>query len=790
MRRTVAYLALGALLLAGGILAFRLITSGNSEVQSEGTLPGYREDGKGDGGSGDPELRSEDILTGDDKRWEARGGLTILYPLDETLFPPEIVAPKFRWADANAEADTWLVTVEFQDDRQRMSTVTKSTDWTPSDEHWQEIKERSRERAATVTVFGVNRRRPRQILSDGSISIKTSRDEVGAPLFYREVNLPFVDAVKDPTRIRWRFGPISSPRPPVVLGNLPVCGNCHSFSADGKTLGMDVDYANNKGSYVITQVAEEMSLVTSDVIAWDDYKKEDKEPTAGLLSQVSPNGKFVVGTVKDKSVFVPIPGLAFSQIFFPVKGILCIYNRQTREFQALPGADDQRYVQSNPTWSPDGKYIVFARAESYELKRTSQGGGVLLSKEDVAEFVEDGKPFRFDLYRIPFNDGKGGEPEPLEGASRNGLSNFFARYSPNGKWIVFCKAKNYMLLQPDSELYIIPSEGGKAQRLRCNTHLMNSWHSWSPNSRWLVFSSKANSAYTQLFLTHIDDEGRSTPPVLLSHFTDPDRAANIPEFVNVKANAIQKIHEQFLDDVSYVRAGNQFYRARDYDNAIEKYETALDLNTDNIEAHLRLTMLYFKKGMDEEQKMHHARAKALCAGNPMGAYYVGQWLMNERRYSEVAFCLSMVLSETPQHLIEKPLLIDLHHKLGIALCYKNEFEESVTHLSEAVRLDPENGEHHYRLALTLACQGKEGSLEESLKHYAKAKSLQPDLVELALLHRVLATQHAEAGQFAEAVSAATRALDLARADEDRESVSGIEQELELYKQGKRLPRRP
>ena len=27
-----------------------------------------------------------------------------------------------------------------------------------------------------------------------------------------------------------------------------------------------------------------------------------------------------------------------------------------------------QYVQSNPSWSPDGKYMVFARARTYELR--------------------------------------------------------------------------------------------------------------------------------------------------------------------------------------------------------------------------------------------------------------------------------------------------------------------------------------------------------------------------------------------------------------------------------------
>jgi hypothetical protein len=56
---------------------------------------------------------------------------------------------------------------------------------------------------------------------------------------------------------------------------------------------------------------------------------------------------------KHRSIFVPQPNLAFSQLFFPLKGIIAVYDRETRQFSALPGADDPAYVQSNPTWSSD-----------------------------------------------------------------------------------------------------------------------------------------------------------------------------------------------------------------------------------------------------------------------------------------------------------------------------------------------------------------------------------------------------------------------------------------------------
>ncbi len=756
MRKSVIYLVVGISIVAVIIAAVTLIVFRKPTVHIEDILAVYRDEAE-------------------------YSGLTILYPLNETLFPPEIVAPTFRWKDGKAESDTWLVTIKFQDTDGRMNFLTSRQQFRPRAKEWEAIKKRTLEKEAEVTVLGVNRSAPEEILSGGRISISTSRDEVGAPLFYREVDLPFVDAVKDPSRIRWRFGAISSPKqPPVILEKLPVCGNCHSFTADAKTLAMDVDYANSKGSYVIARVAEEMVLATSDIITWNDYRKEDEEQTFGLLSQVSPDGRFVVSTVKDKSVFVPMPPLAFSQLFFPIKGILCIYNRQTQTFLSLPGADDPNCVQSNPTWSPDGKYIVFARAKAYDLKHTKGMGKVLLTREECKEFTEDGKPFLFDLYRIPYNDGKGGKPEPIEGASDNGMSNYFAKYSPDGKWIVFCKAKSYMLLQPDSELYIIPAEGGKARRLRANTPLMNSWHSWSPNGKWLVFSSKANSAYTQLFLAHIDEQGRSSPAVLLEHFTAPDRAANIPEFVNAKPTAIKKIREKFLNDYSFVRAGNEFYKYGEPDNAIAEYREALKINPNNVQAHRKLGfLLYNVKGKLKEGMAHLTNAIRLDPDNALVHHDLGMALLHQKRFDQAIRHLSEALRRMPQGLDKQYNAVGMHYNLGMAFFYTRKFRESMVHLSEAVRLDPNNGKLHYDLAAALAAEGKS---DDALSHYAKAVSLKPDVDKSPILHNFLAASYARVGQFRKAILSAEKALNLARVAGEEQLAQQIKERIELYEQ--------
>jgi tetratricopeptide (TPR) repeat protein len=645
------------------------------------------------------------------------GRLVIEYPLDGTLFPPEIGAPAVRWKDGTSRSDLWLVSIEFRDGRGRINCFAQQPEWRPEPAVWEKIKSRSLETPAVVTVIGVNRQAPARALSAGHVTIQTSADQVGAPLFYREVNLPFVEAVKDPSTIRWRFGAISSQQPPpVVLEKLPVCGNCHSFSADGAVLGMDIDYANDKGSYAIAPVRPSMTLDRSTIITWSDYKRNEGEDTFGLLSQVSPEGRFVVSTVKDLSVFVPKPGLDFSQLFFPVKGILCLYDRQTGTFQSLPGADNPSLVQSNPTWSPDGKWIVFAATEAYSLRRVRGRQKVLLSPEDCREFLVEGKPFKFNLYRIPFNGGQGGKAELLAGASGNGKSNYFPRYSPDGQWIVFCQAENYMLLQPDSELYIIPAQGGQARRLRANTKRMNSWHSFSPNGKWLVFSGKPDSPYTRLYLTHIDEQGQSTPAVVLDRLTAPDRAANIPEFVNADASAIRHIREQFIDDVSYARAAWEYYKSGDYEGAERQARKALELNPQNGDALKYLGLALFGREQSEEALRYLSEAAKSKPNDGEIQVDLGAILVAKNMLEEGIPHLRRALELTPD-------CAEAYFNLGVAEFRRGNKPEAMKCWSRAVQLKPDDYVSQHNLALTL---DEQGNKDEAIEHYRQAARLKPD----------------------------------------------------------------
>ena len=517
--------------------------------------------------------------------------ISIDYPEDESIFPAGITPPTFLWRDA--AGTSWTIDVKFADGSAPIHFVTKgermqlgaidpdcasatnappkltpqqaaSWTWTPDAKTWAAIQAHSVTRPTTLTITGY---RDSTASSRSQITFTTSRDEVSAPIFYRDVPLmPAMGnggavaplAQNNIPLIHWRIRDIRKPESHTVLKNMPTCANCHSFSADGKTFGMDIDGpANDKGLYAVVPVQKHIRIDSKDLLHWNTDGTAGTV-RVGFMSQVSPDGRYVLTTFAgpplnrliDAYYVTNFMDYRFLQVFFPTRGILEYFNRATGLRVPLPGADDPKYVQTDGVWSPDGKYIVFARAEARDPRPPGQGPATHANDPNEAQI-------KYDLYRVPFNGGRGGTPEPIKGASHNGMSNNFPKVSPDGKWIVFVQCKNGQLMRPDSQLFIIPSSGGTPRRLRANTRLMNSWHSWSPNGRWLVFSSKARSPYTQMYLTHIDDNGNSSPAILIDNTTASNRAVNIPEFVNIDPDGIDQIEVHVVDGTDAEISGKE-----------------------------------------------------------------------------------------------------------------------------------------------------------------------------------------------------------------------------------------
>jgi tetratricopeptide (TPR) repeat protein len=364
----------------------------------------------------------------------------------------------------------------------------------------------------------------------------------------------------------------------------------------------------------------------------------------------------------------------FGQVFYLTYGILAYYSEETGEMQALPGADDIEYVHVGPTWSPDGKWIVFSRAKATDPYPPGR---------PKATYANDPNeiPIQYDLYRMPFNEGKGGTPEPIPGASNNGMSNSFPKISPDGKWLVYVQSKNGSLMRPDSKLWIVPFEGGEPRLMNSNTSRMNSWHSFSPNGRWLVFSSKSNTPYTEMFLTHIDEKGNDSPAVLIDNATAANRAVNIPEFIN-------RPYDEFVSiNVEAVQHFRHFGRAQDLAR----------------EGRLREAVAEYKKAMENdtgESRIPIGLSKVLL--------YLGE-------YDEA-------LKYTHEALKASPHNYEMHMNYGFLLARKGDVETGLQHMSAAIRINPRHPQLWYNRA-TLYLQHND--LDSALTDYNEALSLEP-----------------------------------------------------------------
>ena len=704
-----------------------------------------------------------------------RQPLTIEYPADGSVFPPEIAAPTFLWNDATEGAVRWRIEVSFADGAEAIHALSRGDPpppgeidprcearpqpaagahaWQPDAVVWAAIKQHAGTRPATVTIEGWGEAGADGPVSAGQVSISTAKDPVGAPIFYRDV--PLMPSASESGVIKplasaavplvgWRLRNISQNRSRLLLEGLPTCANCHSFSRDGKTLGMDVDGPeNDKGTYAIVAVAPQMSIRTEDVITWNAFPdKPAGHRTIGFMSQLSPDGRYAVTTVNETLYVANFLDYRFLQVFYPTRGILAWYDRSTRRIEALPGADDPRYVHTNAVWSPDGKYLVFARADARDPYPPGS---------KLAEFANDPNetPIQYDLYRIPFNGGRGGKAEPVAGASHNGMSNAFPKISPDGRWVVFVECRNGQLMRPDSQLYIAPAQGGEARRMRCNTPLMNSWHSFSPNGRWLVFSSKSRSPYTQMFLTHLDEDGHDSPAVLIENSTAANRAVNIPEFVNLPPDGLLRI------DVPAA----EFYRLFDHAlelsekgqdaAAIAEWQNALRIDPNDPKAHNNLGAALARTGKTEEAVRQFRKAVELRPEFAQAHYNLGGVLVQSGRLEEAVRSFRGALQLVPE-------LAEARHELGVALVREGKLDEAVTEFERALKTRPGFAAAHNDLGIALL---REAKPREAAAQFRLAMESEPGFAEA---HYNLAVVLLEQGQVDDAAGELRKALDLRR----------------------------
>jgi tetratricopeptide (TPR) repeat protein len=338
---------------------------------------------------------------------------------------------------------------------------------------------------------------------------------------------------------------------------------------------------------------------------------------------------------------------------------------------------------------------------------------------------------------------------------------------------------------------------------------MNSWHSFSPNSRWMVFSSKANTPYTQMFLTHIDENGNDTPPILIPNSTAANRAVNLPEFVNRDYAAFNSIdipavaHHQLLQD------GLDAIDDGKYEEARGLLEAALDQEPDFTGAMVPLSVALFHLGERDQALETVATAASLSPHDANIRNSHGFLLLQLGRADEAVGEFRAAIEEFPIHP-------DAHTNLGDALRELGRPGDAIKEYRRSLELNPgdprisrsllellqQQGRHaevvplmetllvstpnDQMLRLTLAwllATLPEDDVRNGKRAVALAEQVRNAQGERAGNLDVLAAAYAEVGRFEDAVRTALRAKEL-QAQGRGQAAPGLDQRIWLYKAGR------
>jgi Flp pilus assembly protein TadD len=342
--------------------------------------------------------------------------------------------------------------------------------------------------------------------------------------------------------------------------------------------------------------------------------------------------------------------------------------------------------------------------------------------------------------------------------------------------------------------------------MKCNTPLMNSWHTFSPNGRWMAFSSKSRSPYTQLYLTHLDANGNDTPPILVDNATAANRAVNLPEFANIPKGGLEKIEPLATEFYRMENQAIELMTKNQFGDAITVWRHALEMDPGDGKAHLNLGYSLGQTGRSREALAEFRKACDLSPDDPIA-------------FADLA--LALRLDGKPDEAISnyrKSLALDaanagVQADLGAMLSEKGETAEGLEHLEKAVALKPESAAVQNTFASALL---KIGRTAEATAHLEKAVELAPDSTEfrlslaqaLALARRftdaisqlqksiemgggrdwrcydMLGAVYSKMGRPDEAILAGRRALDLALAGQDGELVRSLRAKLAGYEQAR------
>jgi len=235
-----------------------------------------------------------------------------------------------------------------------------------------------------------------------------------------------------------------------------------------------------------------------------------------------------------------------------------------------------------------------------------------------------------------------------------------------------------------------------------------------------------------------------------------------------------KIHPNHAQ--AHNNLGDVLLQKGQVDEAIAHFQMAVKIKPDFAEAHHNLGIILLQKGQTAAATTHFQKVVELKPDDAEAHNNLGWCLVQTGRDGEG-------IDHFQRALEIRPDFAEARSNLGFVLLQKGRVREAMTHIQMAVTLQPDNARTLSGLAWVLATCS-----EASVRDGARAMELAQRANRLTggqdpMALRALAAADAETGQFAEALSAARRAVQLAEAQSNTELAGMLRFEMQLYQAG-------
>lgn len=285
------------------------------------------------------------------------------------------------------------------------------------------------------------------------------------------------------------------------------CMNCHAFG--NQDLNLSMVYVRGKGGGAILNRNGKLRKLDL---------KTDSLISSSVYYGFSPSGKYVAFST---NIIIPAfhadPKKRLE--VYDSKSDVYVADLDNNRIIASPLTADSTWLETFPTFSPDGKYIYYCTA----------------SVEGLHHKTLDS--LQYALVRIPFDE-KSGQFGNKVDTLFNQRSVCHPKISPDGKHLLFTVADygTFPIWHPETDLWMMDLQTGKVDSLSIvNSDKSDTYHSWAHNSRWFAFASKRDDGlYGKPYFCYIDPQGKAHKPFVLpqaspTFYDNCLKSFNIPE---------------------------------------------------------------------------------------------------------------------------------------------------------------------------------------------------------------------------------------------------------------------